>query len=370
MPGRVNLIGDHIDYAGLDVLPAAIDRGVTLQVRPSRDGRVRVLGGPDVPELRDFAIAETIAPWPQGDWGNYVKAALQGLVDAGREPTGFDALVTSDLPAAAGLSSSSAIVVGAALAALAGREGDIPRLELAALLADAEQYVGARGGGMDQAAILAGRAGYALRVSFTPLAVEPVPVPAEWRFVVAHRLVRAEKSSGARLAYNARREAVETALGDVAPAGADYPGLLASRSTEALLADAADRLDRAIFPRFRHVVTEAARVHAAVDALRRADARRFGALMLASHDSLRDDYDVSSPALDDLVAAAVSGGAHGARLTGAGLGGCVVALAGADRTEALLSHLRSTFYEPRGVPGDGRHLFEVRPSDGATVRSC
>lgn len=354
--GRVNLIGEHVDYVGLPVLPMAIDRGIRLLVGPRSDHRVRLES--ESSEFREFVISRDIEPYARGDWGNYAKAALRGLAGAGAPCRGFDAVIESDLPSAAGLSSSSALVVACALAALASADATAAPRELAELLAAAEGYVGARGGGMDQAAILCGRAGHALHVSFDPLAVDPIPVPADWRFVIADSGQRAEKSGAARSAYNERRDAVEASLRTVAPGARSYQELLGSSltdSTDELIELAAARLPAPRLERFRHVVTEAARVEAATAALRGADAPTFGRLMSESHESLRVDYDVSTPALDRLVARCLAAGAAGARLTGAGFGGCVVALAPAADAARLVKEL-----------GPER-AFVVHPSPGARV---
>lgn len=376
-PGRVNLVGEHIDYAGLPVLPMAIDRGLTLRVRARDDGRVRVASEASPGEPRAFDVSVSIPSGPSGDWGNYAKAAIQGLMAAGHVPAGFDARISSDLPLAAGLSSSSALVVGTALAGLAaaGRPvsadpGAAERLSLATLLARAEGYVGVRGGGMDQAAILAGRRGHALRVAFDPLRVRPVALPDGWAFVVAHSLLEAEKSGGARTVYNRRRGEVERALEVVtarlgAPA-AGYAELLAAHSAAHLL-DTGDRLPPPLAARFRHVVTEAFRVEQAIERLDSADAFGFGAVLLASHASLREAFEVSTPELDALVEAAVTAGAHGARLTGAGLGGCIVALVDEDSVDGFVSELGRAFYGPRGVDEAGDRVFRVRPADGAAT---
>jgi len=348
----VNLIGEHIDYAGLPVLPMAIDQGVTLRVAPRADDRVRLVNARETFGEREFPIAPSIPPYPNGDWGNYPKAAIQGLVEAGYRVAGFDAVLESDLPPAAGLSSSSALVVATALAALAasgdgvGAVAPSDPLPLAALLARAERYVGARGGGMDQAAILAGRAGHAMHIRFDPLHVAYVRVPREWGFVVAHSLTTAEKSGAAREVYNARRAQVERALA-LDGNGREVPA--------------------ALRPRLRHAVSEAERVGHAVAALRSDDIDAFGRLMLASHESLRVDFEVSTPALDALVGESMTAGATGARLTGAGLGGCVLALVPALALDAFLERLHAAFYEPRGRSMGGSHLFAVRPGSGATV---
>lgn len=366
-PGRVNLIGEHIDYAGLPVLPMAIDRTLTLHVRPRTDGRVCITS--DLPSLgeREFEIVRTIPPYPYGDWGNYAKAAMQGLIDAGLEPVGFDARVTSNLPSAAGLSSSSALVVGTALAALAGGCDTPDPLPLASLLAKAEHYAGARGGGMDQAAILAGRAGHALRIAFDPLQVRYVRIPSGWSFVVAHSLVTAEKGGAARDTYNARRTAVERALDELGASAAGYPKLVADGSAEELIARAAGILGPELLGRFRHVITEAARVERAEAAMRSDDAAAFGRLMCESHESLRTDFEVSTEALDALVETAMTAGALGARVTGAGLGGFIIALVPSREHAEFLERLESSFYHPRGTRVDGSVLFTVQAADGARV---
>lgn len=352
-PGRVNLIGEHLDYAGLPVLPMAIERRITLHVASRTDDRVRLVSAREEFGEREFPIARSIPPYPKGDWGNYPKAAVQGLVEAGHGVAGFDGVLDSDLPPAAGLSSSSALVVATALAALAASRGGggadlaLPdRLSFAALLARAERYVGTRGGGMDQAAILAGREGRALHIRFDPLRVDYVRVPTEWTFVVAHSLATAEKSGAAREAYNTRRAEVESALkldGD----GREIPAPLRQR--------------------LQHVVGEAERVEHAVSALRSDDIDAFGRLMLASHESLRADFEVSTAALDTLVQESMAAGAVGARLTGAGLGGCVLALVPFPALDGFLERMHAAYYEPRGLSPNGNHLFAVQPGSGAAV---
>ena len=370
----MNLIGEHIDYAGLPVLPMAIERRITLHVRPRVDGRVRLVDASEAFGEREFAIEDSIARYPAGDWGNYARAAVAGLVGAGHRVAGFDALVASSLPPAAGLSSSSALVVGTALAALAAASDDgtddiLPPadpLPLAALLARAEMYVGARGGGMDQAAILAGRADRAMYLEFEPLRVEYIRVPPDWSFVVAHSLATAEKSGAAREVYNARRDEVERALVSMGLESGGYRGLL-SRFEPSGIDRLAGKLPPPLQQRFRHVTSEAGRVMRAAAALRAGDIAAFGRLMQDSHESLRSDFEVSTPALDALVRESTTAGAVGARLTGAGLGGCVLALVPADELNGFLVRLHAAFYEPHGLPPLGSHLFAVAPGPGAAV---
>src|SRR5688572_5183137 len=227
-PGRVNLIGEHIDYNDLPVLPMALQRDVALLFRPRADGVVRLANVDPSFGPRGFEVSTSIAPSARGDWANYPKAAAQALARDLGLARGLDAVVSATLPAAAGLSSSAALVVASALALLAANERELEPLALAELCADAERYVGTRSGGMDQAASLCGREEHALRIEFAPLRVEPIAVPERWRFVIAHSLVRADKSGAVRAAYNRRRAQCEevlrrmAALPELAPAPARW----------------------------------------------------------------------------------------------------------------------------------------------------
>jgi galactokinase len=373
VPGRVNLIGDHIDYAGLSVLPMAIQRHVHAVARPRTDRTVRLANVDPAFGPRAFEISPGLLPGPRGDWGNYVQAAIVHLERQHGPLSGFDALIDSTLPVATGLSSSSAMVIVGALSALAASGVELPPLELAHELAEAERYVGTRGGGMDQAICLGARAGCASRVDFDPLALTPVAVPLRWRFVIASSLVRAEKAGAARAAYNARRRDVEQAVSAVARALGEAevvtPRQLAhGYSTEELIEASAQVLSDVPQRRLRHVLTEATRVHRAVQALESEDASLFGSLMYRSHDSLRDDFDVSCPELDRLVELAATAGADGARLTGAGFGGSAVILCDVDRTQDVLRTLADRFYRGR-CSGDALDdaLFVAEPSAGASV---
>jgi galactokinase len=372
-PGRVNLMGDHVDYNGLAVLPMAVQRHVSILYRERDDNLVRVVSPAPQYPLRSFELGPAIEPFAEGDWGNYAKAAAQALAQRYAIELGCDAAVGSDLPIAAGLSSSSALVVATALALLHANDLEVERLELAELLADGERYVGTRGGGMDQAICLAARRHSASRIEFHPLRLTAHPIPPEWKFIVAFSLVRAEKSGQARDTYNARtrecREALTLALRTLRRPGASdsYAALLAGRPYEELVAIGAtlpDPLDR----RFRHVVTEGTRVHQAERALAAYDIRGFGHLMTESHTSLRDDFEVSRPELDQLVQIARHAGAAGARLTGAGLGGCIVALCDERRAEKVRRALAQRYYEGRRFEGGlENQLFIAEPAGGASV---
>ena len=429
-PGRVNLIGEHTDYNGLPVLPIAIDRALRIDFRVTVDAMVRL----DSPLARfapfAFQLKRPITAADQGDWSNYVRAAARGLLERGVElRRGIEGTVSGDVPIASGLSSSSALVVASALALLkangvevgdgmgGGTEsgvgtiavgpapdedaaieyrpgGAISRLELAALMARAERFVGLQGGGMDQAACLHGVKGHALRIEFEPLRVTPVAVPEGWRWVVASSLKRAEKSAGARKAYNERARECRGALEAVGGAGGGAVGMAAGRDREAvadgsgatrpcsyrdLVAD--DDLGRVLrrarrvlapvpFRRFRHVVTEGRRVALAEEAMRNGDLGRFGDLMVQSHESLRDDYEVSTTDLDEMVGIALEAGAAGARLTGAGFGGCIVALCEERAVAPVMEALATRFHAPRLGRRPGRDaMFTVKAGRGAGVKS-
>jgi len=376
-PGRVNLIGEHIDYNGLSVLPMALQRHVALLLRPRADATVRILSLDPSFEPREFAIAHAIPHYPLGDWGNYVKAPAQALAREYGPLVGFDAVLGSSVPVAGGLSSSSALVIAVALALLRANELVEPPIPLAERMATAERYVGLQGGGMDQAICLGAEAGTASRVDFHPLRITPRPIPPDWRIVVASSLTRAEKSSGAKERYNRRtqecREALERVRAHLGyepdgPAAPGYRELFAAHQPAELLEAGSAVLADPVIRRYRHVVTEADRVARCEAALLAGDLTTFGRLLSAGHASLRDDYEVSSTELDQLTRIAEAGGAAGARLTGAGMGGCILAVADEDSVAAVLEALTREFYEGRRYAGAlDQHLFVAEPAGGASV---
>lgn len=413
-PGRVNLIGEHTDYNGLPVLPMAIERAITIAAAPlslaaGEEPRVAVASIDARFPTAGFSLRAPIEPGPRGDWSNYLRAAAQQLLQS-FPLSSARLMVTGDIPAGAGLSSSSALVVAAGLTftLLAGRDPD--RRALAEELATAERYIGTASGGMDQAASLLGQAGHALRIDFDPLTARAVPLHHDYAFVVAHSLVVAEKASGARDAYNTRvgecrlaLAALEGALGVETPLphfGALQRSLpersLASylvelsrvlpegelslselaRGLEVDIARLRDRLPETVreregwapLARARHVLREAERVAEAEVALRAGAIDRFGALMNASHESCRDDYEISCEALEALIAAARAGGAKGARLTGAGFGGCTVNLVERAGVAELMAALQRDYYGRRAQGDATEHCFVFDARAGAQWR--
>ncbi len=373
-PGRVNLIGDHTDYNGLPVFPMAIQRDMAILFRLRFDGEIRLHNTDPHFAPRRFHLGPEIAPEAQGDWGNYLRAAGQAIFRAHGSLLGIDGVVSGDVPVASGLSSSSALVVACGLALVVANDIKTSSEELAVLLAEGERYVGAEIGGMDQAISLGGQRNAAFRIDFNPLRLQRTPVPPDWTFIVASSLVRAPKSGSARNVYNARtrecREALDAFLDHPKVPGEidGYEALVGTLSLGEILAVAVQALQNPLLKRLRHTVTEAARVADARAAMLRDDPETFGQLMTSSHRSLRDDYDVSCPELDELVEISLDSGAYGARLTGAGLGGCAVALCRSDSVEPVLAALRRHYYEGRTYEGAlDDHLLAAQPSDGASL---
>jgi galactokinase len=267
-----------------------------------------------------------------------------------------DAAIVSDLPPAAGLSSSSALIVAFTLALLRANRISATFEELMQVLPEGEHFVGTRGGGMDHAASLASRAGCASLIGFVPLSVRAIPIPPDWAFLAAHSLHTAEKSGALRAEYNARRTAGIEALKALnlasyaeAIQGRTYPDL------EAMTHDQA----------FLHVAGEALRVQDAAAAMESDDALTFGRLLLESHASLRDRLKVSCPPLDRLVAAAMDSGALGARLTGAGFGGCAVVLCRRSDRPTVRTGLLARFYAGHPDFDPDQHLIDADPGPGA-----
>jgi galactokinase len=330
VPGRVNLIGEHIDYLGFPVLPMAITRRLTLEFTPRRDRIVRVAStGYGV---REFEWTADLALWRAGDFGNYFKAAAQAVGKRWGIGCGFDGVVSSTIPAAAGLSSSSALTIAAVLALLQLRGIPWNFAELMQILPEGERYVGTQGGGMDHAVCLAGRLGCALCIGFDPLTVEALPVPAVWSFFVAHSLRRAEKSGAAREAYNHRRA----------------------------LAQSGDPLA------LRHALSERGRVADAVLAMQVGDLDAFGQLLSASHRSLRDDLKVSCESADRLAEACLAAGAAGSRIMGAGFGGYVLGLCERREAEEVLARIERDHFAPLPERVEfPDYLMRVEAGDGA-----
>lgn len=319
-PGRVNLIGEHTDYNDGFVLPCAIPFGTAIALgrREDRAIRVRALDLHD--EVSRFDLISPIPYADSGNWSNHVRGVAAGLLASGIDYPGADIAITGNVPQGAGLSSSASLSVSLALGL--SRLGGITDPDLTGLAKIAQwsehHYVGCACGIMDQLASARSITGTALLIDCRSLDAQPVPVPKDAAIVIVHSGVSRGLVDSA---YNERRAQCEAAARhyDVAS--------LRDLSEERLLANAG-ALDEYSFRRARHVVSENARTVAAAAALRANDLSALGVLMRASHLSLRDDFEVTVPAVDALVdfMADVIGSAGGVRMTGGGFGGCVVAV--------------------------------------------
>ncbi|MCU1459898.1 MAG: galactokinase [Actinomycetia bacterium] len=337
-------MGDHTDYAEGFALPVAIDLETRVTFRPTRDGRVRVRSAGFESEV-DVSADGTVDPAAVDPaWGRLIGGVVRTLAVRGRPAVGIDATVSSTVPTGSGLSSSAALSVSTALALLDAAGWTMPAAELAVACQEAERLgTGVPSGIMDQLASIRGVAGNALLLDCRTLTVEPVPLPSAYAIVVVHSgLPRALAES----AYAERHAAATGAAARL--------GLAALRdATSDQVADD---------PIARHVVSENERVLATADALLRGDVGALKPLFAASHASLRDDFRVSTPELDLLVELLVELGAVGARLTGAGFGGCVVALVQRNRADDLTAKVARAYSAKTGLEP---RAFVVRAVDGA-----
>ncbi|HEV7725815.1 MAG TPA: galactokinase [Modestobacter sp.] len=318
-PGRVNLIGEHVDYNGGRCLPLALDRVTAAAVRVREDDQVRLAS--DDPDAEPFTgrLSE-LGPGSVSGWAAYAAGVLWALQKAGIEVPGMDVAVSSDVPLGAGLSSSASLECAVALAAaeLAGRS-DAPalrRLLVEAAIRAENEVVGAATGGMDQTVAMLAEEGAALLIDTRDGATEPVPLglaDAGLQLLVIDTRVRHALADGQ---YGQRRADCEEAARLLGV------GLLG----EATPADVDRLTDPRLRARARHVVSEIARVDELVALVRAGRVAECGLLLDASHASLRDDYEVSAVELDTVVAAATAAGALGARMTGGGFGGSAIAL--------------------------------------------
>ena len=358
-PGRVNLIGEHTDYNDGWVFPAALEMGTVVAAR-RRAGRQLHAIAPRM-DGRDSAPLDDLRPREGPAWTRYVRGVAALLAADGCPVPGVDLLIDGDLPLGSGLSSSASLELGVAAALMTLAGCPIERTALARLGQRVEnEIVGLQSGIMDQLAVACGVRGHALLIDCRTYDVAPVPLPPEVRLLV---LDSAAPRTLAGSAYNQRRAECESA---VAKLQAAEPGLRALRDvTPELLAAEAGRLGAVELRRARHVVSENQRVLDSVAALRAGDTGRFGQLMVASHDSLRDDYEVSGPELNTLVTLALATpGVLGARLTGAGFGGCAVALVETPVADGAAASIAERY---RAATGREGQVYPSTPAEGVSV---
>lgn len=359
-PGRVNLIGEHTDYNDGFVFPAAIDREVLIAGAVRKDRQVRAYAL-NFNQSSTFPL-DGVQPVKEGRerWSNYLRAMAWVFHEEGLGTCGMNCVALGNVPLGAGLSSSAAMLVAGGLAYCAGAGLDLEPVRLALLAQRAErEFVGVNVGIMDQYISALGKKDHALLIDTRALTYEAVPLP---KAGVAIVIADTNKKRGlVDSEYNTRRAECEQAVQLLKPF---LPEIKALRdvSVEAF-EKYADRLPEVIRKRARHVVTEDARTLESVAALKAGDIHRFGQLMNASHESLREDYQVSCRELDALVAAARSvEGVYGARMTGAGFGGCTVNLVQTEALQVFQQKVPPLYKEATGL---NTTIYVTTASQGA-----
>lgn len=353
-PGRINLIGDHIDYLGGVVLPMAIDRGTDLVLAKRTDRELHAYSENFPAQGTIVTALDASAPNPDWGWANYLVGVAHAFAHAGnRLPHGYDIRVQGSIPNGAGLSSSASLELAFAVAINADLDLGLTAAQLALLCQSAENdFVGVACGIMDQLSIAAGRRGNALAIDCHDLAVELVAFPDDVAVVVANTNKRRELADSA---YNDRRAACEKAQAELGRRLVDIP----LTELTAVVAGFDPQTGR----RVRHVVTEQHRVRECIQALRVRDLALVGQLMRESHESLRDDFQVTGPELDALVEAAWHApGMIGARMTGAGFGGCTVNLVWPGAVAEFTESVRARYTDKTGLAAD---FYLVASADGA-----
>ncbi|CUS04981.2 Galactokinase [Candidatus Promineifilum breve] len=352
-PGRVNLIGEHTDYNDGFVLPMAIDRAVWIALRPRPDQRV-ILHADDFDDHIEFYL--NAIRYESAGWWEYVKGVAHALNGAGYTMRGWEGVMAGDVPIGAGLSSSAAVEMATARAfAAVGRwPWDAAQMALAGQRAENE-WVGMKCGIMDQMISAAGRRDHALLIDCRSLATELVPLPPQTAVVI---LDTATRRGLVDSAYNERRAQCEAA--------AAFFGVPALRDVDmATFEGRAAELDDLTRRRARHVISENARTLAAAEALRHGDAAAMGRLMNASHASMRDDFEISRPEMDVMVALAQAApGCYGARMTGGGFGGAAVALVRAAEAERFAVTVATAYHNDTRLEPQ---VTICQATDGASV---
>ena len=352
-PGRVNLIGEHTDYNDGFVLPMAIDRAAWIALGPRDDGKVRVYAL-DYEETAEFSL--TALQKGKG-WAEYIKGVANELKVAGFRVKGWDGVLGGDVPNGAGLSSSAAVEMAAAraFAEVSGFEWKPVRMAQVGQKAE-NRWVGVNCGIMDQMVSATAQAGNALFLDCRSLAYEQVPIPVGVAVVVMDTSTRRGLVDSA---YNERRSQCEEA--------ARFFGVKALRdvSLERFEDERGKIKDETVMRRARHIITENQRVLNAVAAMRANDVHTLGKLFDQSHASLRDDFEVTNEALNQIVAAAQSHPAcFGARMTGAGFGGCAVALVDKGKVDEFVSAVRAGYRQKSELEA---MMYVCQASEGASL---
>lgn len=422
-PGRVNIIGEHVDYSGYGVLPMAIEQDVAIASRRNDTGELRFHNtDPDTYPEHSCPVEDGVSEINREEifWYSYILCGIKGMLEEMgiKNPVGMDIMVDGSIPPASGLSSSSALVCCAALTALCVNEVDLPsKKDLAEMCARSERFIGTQGGGMDQAISFLGELGKAMMIEFNPVRPSEVQLPDGYSFIISNTLVRANKA--AESSFNTRVAECRTAAHVMAKkSGKNWREidrlLLLSESLGTPLSEMSsvcaqllhseaytrqevcDILEIAdsellgvclnekskdvesfqLYDRAKHVYEEANRVYlfestANSERGKRDDddiAKALGQLMNESHTSCSALYQCSCAELDEVTALCREAGGLGARLTGAGWGGCAVSLVRNDGTEAFLAKLKESYYDRKASSANLENsLFATKPGPGAAV---
>ncbi len=342
-PGRVNLIGEHTDYNDGFVLPMAIGCGTMVAASPRSDRQINLYAA-DLQSRSSFALDDGIRPDADQPWSNYVRGVAHALIEEGLALSGADIAIAGNVPKGAGLSSSASLEMASGLlfATMAG-QADYGKTKLALAGQRAEhEFAGCNCGIMDQLVSAKGEAGSAVLIDCRSLETTEVAMPSDVAVMIVHSGVERGLVDGE---YNLRRQQCEAA--------ARHYGVKALRDLdESILISGKAGLDITAYRRARHVVTENARTLAASEALRSGDLVRLGNMMEQSHASMRDDFEITVPAIDalvDILQAAI-GVKGGARMTGGGFGGGVVAIMRRAEIERIISHVEGRYRTPSGKP--------------------
>ncbi len=355
-PARVNLIGEHTDYNEGFVLPCAIGFYTVVVAAASNDLSISVVAA-DFDNATDvFDLASTAIPMSQNHWSNYVRGVVDAMCADGHQLIGTRLALAGNVPRGAGLSSSASLCVAVAHALACLNGISVPAVQLARWAQNAEHtFAGCQCGIMDPLVIAAAIAGHALRIDCRSLDINPAPLPADWAVLVVDSRVERKLAT---TAYNIRRTQCE--------AVAKHFGITSLRELDMEQLNAAQsRLGDELYRRARHVLTENQRVTAFADGLANEDAVEVSRLMAESQASMRDDYEITVPAIDHLVSVMEKaiGSTGGVRMTGGGFGGCVIALLPQERLRQVQDAVASRYRSPGGHVTQS---YECRLVDGVS----
>jgi galactokinase len=356
-PGRVNLIGEHTDYNDGFVLPCAIDFETAITGRARTDAVVRVIAADYANAVDEFRLDMPIVAHPEAQWANYVRGVVKHLQMRDRSLGGADIVVAGNVPQGAGLSSSAALEVAVGQIFKSLHHLSISPTDIALNGQEAEnQFVGCNCGIMDQLISALGERNHALLIDCRSLATRAVPMPEGAAVMILNSNIRRGLVGSE---YNTRRRQCEAA--------AKHYGVSALRDVDMqTLISASGGLDPLVLRRARHVVSENQRTLEAADALTAGNLENMGELMAASHASMRDDFQITVPGIDHLVAVVkeVVGSAGGVRMTGGGFGGCAVALVPLDLVDAVRNAVNAHYRSPEGELAE---VYVCKAAAGAGV---